>query len=503
MKPTIALCLVVGLALGLRLWGARTGRMMFDESTHLAAAQVIDFRPDRFRLVHSSVDHPPMSVHVVRASTYLFGGGLFGMRALHAIAGAITVLAVFFLARATVGPRAALGAAGLLAVDQFHVTWSYFAVPEVLMLLLAALALGQYARALDGGGRGAFIGFGIFLGLAYLAKESAVFLIPALWLGAAVDARFRGVFRNRWWYLAHLIAAAVVLPEVLWNITHFYESYYHRDTSLVGRTLGISPRAFLLYIGELAPRIGGPFQGFTDDFATQNPAPVHWPAGLLYLGAATLALFRVRDAWCRLYFVLFAVLFAEFTLLPGEGNLNYWWPSLTLPPVVVLAGMALRDGLSLRSAGGRRLVAALAMIAFAYLLGRAAVAVNRPGNGVQFSSAEERVRNALEIAEAARTPEELIRADVHLYYAVLVAGGRPSLYAQLARSSCARGEPQRARYFADRTLKLEPDNAIARGIAEEMAAATTPRCGFDSASAAAGSGSAGNGFRQASRRTGP
>ena len=94
-----SLWLILAVAGGLRLLGAWSGNLMYDESTHLALAETIDFRPDHFHIVFRSVDHPLLSVYVVRLSGYLFGNSNFGLRILHVLFGTATVVPVFLLAK--------------------------------------------------------------------------------------------------------------------------------------------------------------------------------------------------------------------------------------------------------------------------------------------------------------------------------------------------------------------------------------------------------------------
>ena len=140
---------IIAVAAGLRLTGAAHGALMYDEVTHLAVAQTIDLRPSSLHLAWRAFDHPPISVYVVRLSSVLFGDSDFGIRVLHAVVGALSCLAMFLLTRRVFSTRAALISAALLALDQFHLTWSYFIVPEVLLLLFGTLTVWQFFRATD------------------------------------------------------------------------------------------------------------------------------------------------------------------------------------------------------------------------------------------------------------------------------------------------------------------------------------------------------------------
>ena len=173
---------VLAVAAVLRFGGAAGQGLLYDESAHLACAETIDFRLESFRLVWRSVDHPALSVYLVRLSGLLFGDSDFGIRVIHCLAGLGTVALVFFLGRSLFSERVGLWAAALLAVDRFHVRWSYFIVPEVLLLLFSVIAILIYFRFGRSGATRDAVLLGGALGFAYVSKETAVILFPILWI---------------------------------------------------------------------------------------------------------------------------------------------------------------------------------------------------------------------------------------------------------------------------------------------------------------------------------
>ena len=120
---------------------------------HWALAETIDFHPRSLHLVSRTLDHPLLSVYVLKLDGLLFGASDFGLRLAYVLAGAATLAPVYFLARRAFSPAAGLWAAALLAVDQFHAGWSRVFMPETLMLLFGALALLQFVRARAAAGR--------------------------------------------------------------------------------------------------------------------------------------------------------------------------------------------------------------------------------------------------------------------------------------------------------------------------------------------------------------
>jgi 4-amino-4-deoxy-L-arabinose transferase-like glycosyltransferase len=183
-----ALPALVLLGLALRLYGAARAGLTFDESIVWAFAREITAHPD-LHLVARTADHPLLNAYLARASSLAFGESDFGLRALHVLAGSATILVLHRLARMMWGWRAGLVAAGLLAVDQFHVSWSRLVIEEAPLLLCEALALLLVWRGLSRNAAGDFVKAGLCLGLAYLAKETALLLLPALGAALLLGAR--------------------------------------------------------------------------------------------------------------------------------------------------------------------------------------------------------------------------------------------------------------------------------------------------------------------------
>lgn len=470
------LWLIFAVAFALRLLGAWSGNLMYDETTHLACAETIDLRPDHFNLVSRSVDHPPMSVYTVRLSEFLFGDSNLGIRVLHALIGALTVIPVFLLAARVFSVAAGLWAAGLLAVDQFHLSWSYFIVPEVLLLFFTTLVLLQYLVATESRSTRDFVLLGVFLGLAYLAKETALFLAPVLWLSLLADSRQRELLLDYRLYLAYLTALLVASPDIINNIVHLYEGYFYRDTGMVASVWRPSPRTLVLYLGELVKLYTAPLGGWHGT-GSQNPTMIHWPAALLYLFATFAALRQWRNNRVRILLVTFFLIVLVFTLLPSHGaGYTWWWASMSIVPAVVFAGHVLASWqvyiLQDRHPALVRSTGMLAMLVFAgYLSANAFFTSLREGQEIPRKDVATLLDSALKQAQHTETRRDLLRQEHYLLHVLHVVGPDANLYALLARIAREKGESKQAAYFARRSLAIDPANRTAREVFDDPAGA--------------------------------
>ena len=445
----------LAVAASLRLLGAWIGNLNWDESALIARAEGIDLRPGNLRLVWQSVDHPPLTVYVVKLSGLVFGNSNFGLRVLHVLFGTATVFLVFLLGKKVSSVNAGLYAAALLAVDRFHHTWSYFFVSEILLLFFATLALLLYLRTTETHSYRDFALLGVALGLAYLSKETAILLFPVLWLHTLVDPEHRmSLFRGKW-FTTHVIAVVVISPDLLWNATHFYEGYFFRDIGFVKETFAILPTAVWLYLGE-----------FLVDLQGWNPSWCHWPAGALYLLTATLALISWRQKNLRLLCWLFWTVFLFFTLLPFEAVDNFWWASMTIIPAVVICGEYLQ-------LWPRRIVA----VFLCYLSIQATLVALRPGRESPRIETSKRVESVVRRASRTADADFTVRQDLErvLLRSLHVNGPDARLYGYLARAAHARKQVDRAEYFVRRALELDPQNSAALAVRQAIKGETAQR----------------------------
>jgi len=453
LSKTKTLWLILAAALALRVVGASRANLIFDERAHWALAETIDFRPQHFHVVSRTLDHPLLSIYVLRAGSLIFGTGDFALRILYVLAGTATLVPVYFLGRRVFSERAGLWAAALLAVDQFHVCWSRVFMPEVLMLLLASLVLLQFLRSLEKNTTGNCVLLGVLWGLAYLAKEPAILLIPALWFYLLITPRHRRLLGRPRWYLAHGVFLLVIAPDVLWNLAHLSESYLYRDAALAGEPWRVSWKSFTLYLGELFRAVFGPHVlGEGREYIDGNLYVCHWAAGGLYLAsvvAATITQGKIPAV--RLLLVTFFLVFVAFMLLPGgEAFEPFWWASISLIPAVLCAGWLLDW-----AAGGGRVPTVAAFLLLGYLGAQVLPVAWHEGPEHPRATIQDIVENTFREADKAMRAGDLLGAERRFIYVLNLSGPNADAYHGLAEIAARRHKPEKAESLRKKALALD------------------------------------------------
>jgi hypothetical protein len=214
------------------------------------------------------------------------------------------------------------------------------ALPDAPVAAAYTAALRLLARA-----RGPrWLGAGVAVGIALLAKYTAALLAPALLLLLVWDGELRREAATPWPWLGAAAALALFTPCLLWNAQHDWISL--RFQLGHGFASNATPRTFAEYVvgqivfaGPVALGLGVAFLSRAQDSAGQRVAA----ATLLPLAITTYAALR--------------------------GKVEANWPALVYPALAAAAGAALARlrsralarGLSVASA----LASALLLVAFA------------------------------------------------------------------------------------------------------------------------------------------
>lgn len=177
--------LLTALALGLRLWQLGTAQRLFIDEVHFSNPVTHFFANPNIPLLlpfSSVAAFPYVYPYIQLHGVYLLGTDLAGLRLPSAVFGALTVPALYWLARIALSRRAALAAALLLATLPVHLQFSRLGLNNIIDPLLGTLTLAFVLRGLKYPDRmrGHFAWAGVLLGLTQYFYEGGRLLFPAL-----------------------------------------------------------------------------------------------------------------------------------------------------------------------------------------------------------------------------------------------------------------------------------------------------------------------------------
>jgi len=190
-----------------------------DEPYYLAGAR---------RLAWGYVDHPPLSLLILRATTAILGNSMVAIRLPAALAGAATAFMTGRMARQLGGGLFAqlMAAACLFVGPGYLILFGFFSMNAFEVLAWASIAtllIDALAAQTRGRGTREFVLLGIVFGAAALNKHSALLYAAALALGLLFSSS-RRVLSTRGPWLALALALLLLLPNIVWQGTHAWIS---------------------------------------------------------------------------------------------------------------------------------------------------------------------------------------------------------------------------------------------------------------------------------------
>jgi 4-amino-4-deoxy-L-arabinose transferase-like glycosyltransferase len=249
-------------------------------------------------LAFGYVDQPPLSILLLQLSQALLGSSLFAIRLLPALAGAATVALTSLIARELGGGiwAVALACAGTLCA-LFNLAVGNFFSMNAFEPLFWMSCIYLLVRIINGGSPTLWVWFGTLLGLGLENKHSTAFFAVGV-LAALLLTRERHHFGNKWIWVGGVIALAITLPNVLWQVQHHWPTYeLLTNISRSDKNVPLNPAEFIV-----------------QQIIFMNPGTLPlWLFGLIWL-------FGSRHG--RRYMALgitYLVLLAEFIILHGKS----------------------------------------------------------------------------------------------------------------------------------------------------------------------------------------
>lgn len=174
-----------------------------------------------FRPAWGYVDQPPI-VPLLAAGSQLFGHSLFLLRAVPALFAAASVYTTCLLVVELGGGAFAEFFAALVAVmTPVLMHFGTTITTDIVGLWLWPLAALYVLRIVKGADPRWWLAVGAIVGIALESKYSVIFFVAAM-LGGLVATSQRRALLTPWFLGGALIAAAIALPNFVWQAAHGY-----------------------------------------------------------------------------------------------------------------------------------------------------------------------------------------------------------------------------------------------------------------------------------------
>jgi len=198
----------------------------------------------------SYYDHPPMIAYLLRLFTSVFGKKVYALKLADTTVTLLMVIAFYQLAKKFVSENKAWNATALLFSTLMISILSLISTPDVPLMLCWTLTLNFLHSAIWKKKNACWLWAGIFTGLSFDSKYTAVFLIIGL-LGFLIIVKpYRKLIFSRWIFLYLLCFAITILPVVIWNLRNGFASFKFQSEGRVQEGFQIDPNGFFGVIGH-------------------------------------------------------------------------------------------------------------------------------------------------------------------------------------------------------------------------------------------------------------
>ena len=222
-------------------------------------AALVDLSPDEAyywawstRPAWGYFDHPPGVAWLIAAGTALLSDCELGVRLPALLCSVLSVWMVFLITRELTGSaRQAFWVSLLLTCSPIFSVGAVIHTPDALLAAAWATALWFTLRAVRYDRLVDWIGLGVCIGVAALAKLTGWFLLPGLGLFLFCCKVGRTRLKRPGPALTLLVAVVVALPNLLWNSGAGGGAYAFQLAHAAG-DLQFSPLGFLAFLGGQA-----------------------------------------------------------------------------------------------------------------------------------------------------------------------------------------------------------------------------------------------------------
>jgi 4-amino-4-deoxy-L-arabinose transferase-like glycosyltransferase len=187
---------------------------------------------------------PPLLAWILAGTAAVCGDGEACLRAFAPIFYLGTSLLAYAVADLLYDERTAFWTALMVALSIGVAFSSRIVSTDVPLLFFWTLALLAWLKLLMGGALGGSMRWAVVLGVALgagmLAKYAMAYFVPGAALAALVDDGARKLLRRPASWLALLLAAVLVAPNVAWNLANGLATFKHTGVNIEGEGFELS-----------------------------------------------------------------------------------------------------------------------------------------------------------------------------------------------------------------------------------------------------------------------
>ncbi len=349
-------------------------------------------------LASGYVDLAPLSALLIRLSRVLLGDSLFAIRFLPAVASALNVVLTGMIAR-ELGGRSwavALSCTASLCALVFLAVGNFFSM-NVFEPLFWMGAIYLLVRIINGGSPRLWLWFGVVVGLGLENKHSMAFFAAGVCIALLLTPERRHL-GQKWIWLGGLIALALALPNVIWQIRHDWPTWeLLRNIAQSNKNVVLTPAQFM-----------------AQQVLIMNPATLPlWLGGLIWLLASR------EGRRYRVIAIAYLITLAEFIIMHGK----HYYLAPAYPMLFAAGGVGVERLFSVRLQWLKPALLA-AVIAVAALLAPTVVPILSPEKLVAYMKSIHFEPPRTETSHTAALPqlfadqfgwEEMVRSVAHVY----------------------------------------------------------------------------------------
>jgi len=184
---------------------------------------------------------PPLLAWIIAATDPVCGSSEACARITSPIFYLATSLVIYAVADALYGRVVAAWSALAFAIATGVVFSSRIVSTDVPLLFFWAVALLAYVRLLDAPDWRWVVALGVALGLGMLAKYAMIYFVMSAICAAFIDRKARALLARPQTWVAILIAALILSPNVYWNVANGFATVKHTGDNITGGAMQFRP----------------------------------------------------------------------------------------------------------------------------------------------------------------------------------------------------------------------------------------------------------------------